>query len=58
MPLGTPEISEYSGIVNGDEVEIDMAPLMNRLVIFQSRTIPHEVLAAKSDRSAITMWFY
>lgn len=41
-----------------EETSEDIEPLFNRLVIFQSRTIPHEVLPAFTDRMAITMWFY
>jgi Rps23 Pro-64 3,4-dihydroxylase Tpa1-like proline 4-hydroxylase len=50
--------TESLGKINDEEVEIDIEPLLNRLVIFQSRTVPHEVLPAHSDRMAITMWFY
>ena len=36
----------------------DVEPILDRLVIFQSRTVEHEVLPANSPRYAITMWFY
>jgi Rps23 Pro-64 3,4-dihydroxylase Tpa1-like proline 4-hydroxylase len=46
-------------VVEGnDEEELDIEPLMNRLIVFQSRTVPHEVMASFADRMAITMWFY
>ncbi|KAJ3098067.1 N-acetylglucosaminyltransferase [Phlyctochytrium planicorne] len=40
-----------------DGSETDIAPLFNRLVVFDS-SIEHEVLLSHSDRYAITMWLY
>jgi len=36
----------------------DVEPLADRLFIFQSRTLEHEVLPSHTPRFAITMWFY
>jgi len=36
----------------------DVAPLMNRLVIFWADLIPHEVLPAHTERYAVTLWYY
>ena len=37
---------------------IDIAPVMNRLVLFWSDVrMPHEVLPAASDRAACTLWY-
>lgn len=40
------------------ETFTDIDPIADRLVIFQSRMIEHEVLAANTHRWAITMWLY
>ena len=56
LPVGSSASSSHDS--SSEEQEIDIEPLMNRLVVFQSRTIPHEVLPAFKDRMAITMWFY
>lgn len=53
----SPETESLGNIVD-NEVEIDVEPLLNRVVMFQSRTIPHEVLPTHTDRMSITMWFY
>jgi Rps23 Pro-64 3,4-dihydroxylase Tpa1-like proline 4-hydroxylase len=37
---------------------VDISPLCDRLLIFQSRRLIHEVLETKKDRFAITSWFY
>jgi Rps23 Pro-64 3,4-dihydroxylase Tpa1-like proline 4-hydroxylase len=37
---------------------VDIAPKHNRAVLFQSRTIEHEVLASHHLRFAFTTWFY
>lgn len=36
----------------------DIEPIADRLLIFQSRTIEHEVLPSQKKRFSITMWFY
>lgn len=37
----------------------DVAPYLNRFVIFRSDKVPHQVMPSKKrDRLAITMWFY
>lgn len=45
-------------IFKEDGTTVDVAPLNNRAVIFQSRLLEHEVLEATSDRYALTLWFY
>jgi Rps23 Pro-64 3,4-dihydroxylase Tpa1-like proline 4-hydroxylase len=37
---------------------IDVAPIGNRLVIFDSFQVEHEVLASNHRRAAITTWLY
>lgn len=39
-----------------DEVEEEVEPRGGRLVLFRARDIPHEVLATKVKRYAITLW--
>ncbi|KAL6050180.1 putative egl-nine egln protein [Balamuthia mandrillaris] len=41
-----------------EEREEDVAPLPDRVVIFQSRQVEHEVLPSFAPRYALTMWFY
>jgi Rps23 Pro-64 3,4-dihydroxylase Tpa1-like proline 4-hydroxylase len=36
----------------------DIEPLGDRLLIFQSRMLEHEVLPVHAKRYAVTMWFY
>jgi len=36
----------------------DIAPCGNRLLIFQSRQLEHEVLPTYFERYALTVWFY
>lgn len=39
-------------------VKADLAPHMNRLVVFFSdSTVPHEVRRARRDRNAVTIWY-
>jgi len=35
---------------------LEIAPLMNRLLIFWSDAIPHEVFPTSKDRYAATLW--
>jgi SM-20-related protein len=37
---------------------VDVAPLANRLLVFQSRTLKHEVLISNVERYSLTMWVY
>lgn len=37
---------------------VDIEPLANRLLIFQSRVFEHEVLPSRSQRYSLTAWFY
>jgi len=41
-----------------DEKFMDIAPLGDRLLIFQSRVLEHEVLPVHAHRFALTVWFY
>ena len=36
---------------------IDVVPESNRLVLFLSRLVAHEVLPARAPRRAVSMWF-
>jgi SM-20-related protein len=36
----------------------DLAPLCDRLVVFLSEKIDHEVLPARAERWAVTAWYY
>lgn len=48
----------YPNDENGKEIAVDVEPLADRLLMFQSRWVEHEVLPAFARRYAITMWFY
>ena len=37
---------------------LDVQPVANRLLIFWSDALPHEVLPAHSDRYAVSIWFH
>jgi SM-20-related protein len=41
-----------------DEESFDIEPIADRILIFQSRTIEHEVLPSHAQRFSITTWFY
>ena len=41
-----------------EEAYVDVEPLADRVIIFQSRVIEHEVLPSHAMRFALTMWFY
>jgi len=43
---------------NNNELIRDIEPLGDRLVIFQSRVLEHEVLPTYIHRYALTVWFY
>jgi len=45
-------------IYNNGKDAIDISPIADRLLIFQSRMIEHEVLPSFQKRFAITTWFY
>lgn len=36
----------------------DVDPILDRVVVFLSKTMPHEVLAAHSERWAISVWYH
>jgi SM-20-related protein len=36
---------------------VDVEPTLDRLVVFRSAVVPHEVLEAKADRWALTAWY-
>jgi Rps23 Pro-64 3,4-dihydroxylase Tpa1-like proline 4-hydroxylase len=51
--------SEKPGLGEGGEEEIvDVAPAGDRLVVFLSESIPHEVLTTRASRCAVTCWMY
>jgi Rps23 Pro-64 3,4-dihydroxylase Tpa1-like proline 4-hydroxylase len=41
-----------------EEVFVDVEPVGDRLLIFQSRTIEHEVLPSQALRFSLTLWLY
>jgi SM-20-related protein len=41
-----------------EEAFVDVEPVGDRLLIFQSRTVEHEVLASHAMRFSLTMWLY
>jgi len=41
-----------------DEESVKVQPISDRLVVFQSRQLEHEVLAANTTRYALTVWLY
>ena len=56
-----PELKAELRAVSSDDGPpiYDVAPLMNRLVLFYSDyRMPHEVLAAQKERLAVTTWYF
>jgi SM-20-related protein len=45
-------------VPQGTEDHIDVEPLADRLLVFQSRLVEHAVLPSHDRRFAITIWFY
>jgi SM-20-related protein len=43
--------------LHGSAGPIDVAPMLDRLLVFLSERVEHEVLAARAPRCAITAWF-
>jgi hypothetical protein len=43
--------------LHGDEGPIDVAPILDRLLVFLSERVEHEVLPAVTPRRAVTAWF-
>ena len=41
-----------------DKTELTVEPLFNRLVVFMSETVPHEVLPTYAPRLAVTRWYF
>ena len=41
-----------------EEGAVDVAPTLDRLVVFLSERVPHEVLPAHAPRLALTAWYY
>lgn len=39
------------------EPRLDIAPTLDRLVVFRSEVVEHEVLEARADRWALTAWY-
>ena len=56
-PDSSSDLNNNEGDKN-DSSFVDVPPLCDRLLIFQSRRLVHEVLETKEDRFAITSWFY
>ena len=48
---------ELSIDVDGSARAAKLAPELDRLVVFWSRTAAHEVLPVSRDRYALSMWF-
>eukprot|EP01113_Clastostelium_recurvatum_P001559 TRINITY_DN10636_c0_g1_i3.p1 TRINITY_DN10636_c0_g1~~TRINITY_DN10636_c0_g1_i3.p1 ORF type:complete len:216 (+),score=45.24 TRINITY_DN10636_c0_g1_i3:48-650(+) len=46
------------GHLPSGEAYVDCAPISDRVVIFQSALIDHEVLCSHATRYALTMWLY
>ena len=42
----------------GKRGDIDIEPLADRLLVFQSRVVEHEVLPSHKIRFSVTMWLY
>ncbi|HLE44005.1 MAG TPA: 2OG-Fe(II) oxygenase [Methylomirabilota bacterium] len=40
------------------EGPLDVAPVLDRLVVFLSERLDHEVLPTLAPRRAVTAWFY
>lgn len=51
---------EHGGVLRlyPDEAPLDVAPTLDRLVVFLSERLEHEVLPAHAPRLALTAWFY
>ena len=43
--------------LHGDEGPTDVAPVLDRLLVFLSERVEHEVLPARVPRRAVTAWF-
>jgi SM-20-related protein len=43
--------------LHGDAGPVDVAPLLDRLLVFMSEQVEHEVLPARAPRCAVTAWF-
>ncbi|MCP3141655.1 2OG-Fe(II) oxygenase [Pyxidicoccus xibeiensis] len=54
-------VPEHGGVLRlypEDSAPVDVAPTLDRLVVFLSERIEHEVLAAHAPRLALTAWYY
>ncbi len=52
------ELRLFLGNGDGEERTWDVAPLLDRVVVFRSDVVEHEVLATHGPRYALTCWFY
>jgi SM-20-related protein len=43
--------------LHGEDGPVDVAPLLDRLLVFLSERVEHEVMPARSARWAVTAWF-
>lgn len=54
-------VPEHGGVLRlhpEDSATVDVAPLLDTLVVFLSERIEHEVLPAHVQRLALTAWYY
>ena len=43
--------------LHGGDGPLDVAPVLDRLLVFLSERVEHEVLPARAPRCAVTAWF-
>jgi SM-20-related protein len=55
-PAWTPEAGGLLRL-HGDEGPVDVAPVLDRLLVFLSERVEHEVLPAYAPRCAVTAWY-
>jgi Rps23 Pro-64 3,4-dihydroxylase Tpa1-like proline 4-hydroxylase len=55
IPLGARDDSKEENVTT--EHYMDIIPDLGTLVLFDSATVPHEVLPTKRDRLAVVGWF-
>jgi SM-20-related protein len=53
------ELRLFQRRADGDETSTDIAPVGDRLLVFQSHGVPHEVLESRAEsRFSLTLWAY
>ena len=55
-PPGAPATAAPSASTAPDG-PVDVEPVLDRLLVFQSERVEHEVLPARAPRWAVTAWF-